>query len=60
MTYNIFQINTIIEDLIKQKRKNKSNFKKEIFIKIQKKNEKNVIAEKNVETAAVEKNAIVI
>ena len=60
MTYNIFRINTIIEDLIKQKRKNKSNFEEKIFIKMQKKNEKNVIVEENVETAAVEENAIVI
>ena len=60
MTYNIFRIDTIIEDLIKQKRKNKSNFKEKIFIKMQKKNEKNVIAKKNIETTVVEKNAIVI
>ena len=60
VTYNIFWINTIIEDLIKQKRKNKSNFEKKIFIKMQKKNEKSVIAEKNVETAVVKENVIVI
>ena len=58
--YNIFRINTIIEDLIEQKRKNKLNFKERIFIKMQKKNEKNIIAEKDVETTVVEENVIVI
>ena len=60
VTYNILRINTIIEDLIEQKRKNKSNFEEKIFIKMQKKNEKNVIAEENAETTVVEENAIVI
>ena len=60
VTYNIFQINTIIEDLIKQKRKKKSNFEEKIIIKVQKKNEKNMIAKKNIETTVIKKNAIVI
>ena len=60
MTYNIFRIDIIIEDLIKQKRKNKLNFEEKIFIKMQKKNGKNMIAEKNVETAIVKENAIII
>ena len=60
MTYSILRINTIIENLIEQKRKNKLNFEKEIFIKMQKKNEKNVIAEKNVETIIIKEDAIVI
>ena len=60
ITYNILRIDIIIENLIKQKRKNKSNFEKKIFIKMQKKNEKNMIVKKNAETAAVEENVIII
>ena len=60
VTYNIFRINTIIENLIKQKRKNKLNFKEKIFIKMQKKNKKNIIVKKNVETVVVKKNVIII
>ena len=43
--YCIFRNDIIIEKLIKQKRKNKSDFEERIFIKLQKKNDKNVIAE---------------
>ena len=46
--YCIPRNDTIIEKLIKQKHKNKFNFQKEIFIKMQKKNEKNMITENNI------------
>ena len=46
--------------MIKQKRKNKPDFEKKIFIKMQKKNEKDVIAEDDVETDFVEKVSTVM
>ena len=60
MTYCIFRNNTIIEELIEQKRKNKFDFKETIFIKMQKKNEKNVIAEDDVETDFIKKTSIMM
>ena len=60
VTYCIFRHNTIIEELIKQKRKNEFGFEKEIFIKMQEKNEKNVIAENNVEINFVKEVLIVM
>ena len=50
MTYYIFQSDTVIEKLLKKKRKDKSSFEEEIFVKMQKKNEKNSIAKMNIET----------
>ena len=58
--YCIFRNDIIIEELIKQKRKNKFDFEEKIFIKIQKKNEKSVIAENDVEIDFVEKVLTVI
>ena len=58
--YCILRNDTIIEKLIKQKRKNKFDFGKKKFLKMQKKNEKNMIAENNVETTFVEEALIVI
>ena len=60
MIYYIFRNNIIIEKLIEQKRKNKSDFEKEIFIKMQKKNEKNMIVKNDVETNFVKKASIVM
>ena len=60
MIYYIFRNNIIIEKLIKQKRENKFDFQTRIFIKMQKKNEKNVIAKDDVETDFVKKTLIVI
>ena len=60
MIYCIFQNDIIIEELIKQKYKNKSNFKERIFIKMQKKNEKNMIAENDIEINFVEKISTVM
>ena len=60
MTYCIFRNDTVIKELIEQKRKNKSDFEKRIFIKIQKKNEKNVIAENNVGTDFIKKISTVM
>ena len=60
MIYCIFQNDIIIEKLIKQKRKKKFNFQKNIFIKMQKKNKINVIVEDNVEISFVEEISIVI
>ena len=61
MIYYKFRSYTIIEELMQQKCKNKSDFKKEIFIKMKKKrNKKNMIAENNVETDFVKKVSIVM
>ena len=60
MIYYIFRNDTVIEELIEQKHKNKFDFEKRLFIKMQKKNEKNVIAKHNVETDFVEKNSTVM
>ena len=49
VTYYIFQSDTIIEKLSKKRRKNKSNFEEKVFVKMQEKNEKNLIAKVNIE-----------
>ena len=46
--------------MIKQKRKNKFDFKETIFIKMQKKNEKSVIAENDVKTNFVKRTLFMI
>ena len=58
--YYILRNNTVIEELIEQKRKNKFNFEEKIFIKMQKKNEKNIIAEDDIKTNFVEGASTVI
>ena len=60
MTYCILRSDTVIEELIEQKCKNKSDFKKEIFIKVQEENEENVIVEDDVETSFVKKASIMM
>ena len=58
--YCIFRSNIIIEELIDQKRKKKSDFKEKTFIKLPKKNKKNMIVEDNIKTNFVEKISIVM
>ena len=60
MIYYIFRNDIIIEELINRKRKNKSDFAKRIFIKMQEKNEKNVVAKNDVEINFIKKTSIII
>ena len=53
MTYYIFQNDTIIEKLLKKKRKDKLSFEEKVFVRIQKKNKKNLIAKINIETSVL-------
>ena len=49
VTYYIFQNDIIIKELLKKKQKNKLSFEEKILIKMQKENEKNLIAKMNIE-----------
>ena len=48
VTYYIFQNDIIIKELLKKKQKNKLSFEEKILIKMQKENEKNLIAKINI------------